>query len=280
MRTSSTILTEVLYVNKKSLSDNRKNKGAKGFYAALAISAVMIGSACFFAYGQNGKPEKQTSPQETVVDRKTNDIPKTTGYRYTITTAPPTTAAVVTTRPPQPTAPKKESVTIPAAEIKIDAPPVREKPTAAEPTTQAAPVNSNALENPKPPLADMSNILEPFSGGELVRNEATGAWQTHNGSDIKAEVGAEVYAVSSGEITQIENSALWGITVTLDHHNGYVTKYCGLGTDLSVQKGDTVAGGSTIGVVGNTADIESNKEPHLHIEMIHNKKYIDPLSVL
>ena len=267
-------------MNKKSLSDKNKNKGAKSFYAALAISAVMIGSACFFAYGQNGKPDKKTIPQETAVDRKSNDVPRTTGYYYTITTAPPTTTAVVTTRPAKQTAPRKESVTIPAADIKIDAPPVKTEPAVTEPTTQAAPVSANTLENPKPPLADMSNIIEPFSNGELVRNEATGAWQTHNGTDIKAEVGAEVYAVSSGEITKIENNALWGVTVTLDHHNGYVTKYCGLGTDLSVQQGDTVAGGSTIGAVGNTADIESTKEPHLHIEMIHNKKYIDPLSVL
>jgi murein DD-endopeptidase MepM/ murein hydrolase activator NlpD len=274
-------VSEVLYVNKRLSTDKNKNKGARGFYAALGISAVMIGSACFFAYGQNGKPDnKSSAPHDAVVDRKSDDIPKATGYRYTITTAPPTTTAVITTRAPQPAVKVTEPATVPAADLKIASPPVKEAAPVTEPTTQVAPVNSNTLENPNLPLADISNIIEPFSNGELIRNETTGAWQTHNGTDIKAEVGAEVYAVSSGEITKIENDALWGVTVTLDHHNGYVTKYCGLGTDLSVQQGDTVAGGQTIGTVGNTADIESNKEPHLHIEMTHNKKFIDPLSIL
>ena len=37
----------------KKFSDN--SKGSKGFYAALGISAVMIGSACYFAYDQSEK---------------------------------------------------------------------------------------------------------------------------------------------------------------------------------------------------------------------------------
>ena len=131
-----------------------------------------------------------------------------------------------------------------------------------------------------PPLADISNIVTPFSGSELVKNETTGSWQTHNGTDIAAETGTEVYTVADGEVVNVNNDALWGVTVMLDHRNGFTTKYCGLGADLAVQQGDNLKGGDVIGVVGGTADIESASPSHLHIEVKHNGKFIDPLTAI
>lgn len=265
-------------MKKNSLSDNRNKKGSKGFYAALGISAVMIGSACFFAYDRGEeKPSEKLATPEAAVDKRAENVPKATTYSYTVTTAVTTAPPIKVTLPPV-TKPPLEIATIPPAELKADAPVIDTVPEQpAEPS--AANANSTVLENQKLPLADIGNVINPFSCGELVKNETTGAWQTHNGTDFKAEVGAEVYAVSSGEITEVKNDPLWGVTVTLDHHNGYVTKYCGLGTDLSVQAGDVLSGGDLIGVVGNTADIESAEEPHLHLEMTHSGKFIDPLGL-
>lgn len=264
-------------MKKNLFSDNNMKKNSKGFYAALGISAVMIGSACFFAYNQgekltDNKPsaESSISVPEAAVDRKFTDIPKTTTPAYRETTPVfTTTAAPRSTMPP---------ATLPAVDIIKDTPPAAENTVAA--ADDELKTGVAALENVKPPLADTSNIMTPFSGTDLVKNETTGSWQTHNGTDFSAEVGAEVYSVSSGEITEISNDPLWGVTVVLNHHNGFITKYCGLGSDLSVQEGDTVAGGDLIGVVGGTADIESSIDPHLHIEITHNGMYIDPVSAL
>lgn len=256
-------------MKKRSLPDDNMKKGTRGFYAALGISAVMIGSACFFAYGQDGSKGKLSSSPDTVVAKRADDVPKTTHYRYTVTTVPRTTTAVMTTTAP-PSTQSAAIVTIPVGEIVTEV----SKETETEPSEK-----SSRLENAHLPLADCSTILAEFSGGELVKDPTTGTWQTHNGTDIKAEPGAEVYAVSSGEIMKIENSPLWGTVVTLDHHNGYVTKYCGLGTDLSVQEGDTVAGGDLIGAASNTADIESGIEPHLHIEITHYGRFVDPMKL-
>ena len=264
-------------MKKNSLSDDNIKKSSKGFYAALGISAVMIGSACFFAYDQGDKTNgSKFSSQNTVVDKPAENVPKS-AYSYTVTSAPRitepvTTTTVTTVRVTKPV----ETATIPAAEITIDKP----EAEAADTKTEDVQVSASKLETPHQPLADTTNILAPFSGGELVKSETTGAWQTHNGTDYKAEVGAEVYAVSSGEIMKINDDPLWGVTVILDHHNGFVTKYCGLGTDLSVQEGDIIAAGALIGVVGNTADIESAAEPHLHLEMQHNSKFVDPVNYL
>lgn len=264
-------------MKKNLFSDNKK--GSKGFYAALGISAVMIGSACYFAYGQSEKLTEELTSKNSVsapdvtVGKRAENVPKeTTVYR--------TTAPVITTIRTYTTAAVRSEVTLPASSISIDSKtePVKEASTPAEPGT--AQTGAVKMENPKAPLADMSNVIGAFSGGELVKNETTGSWQTHNGTDLAAEVGAEVYAVSGGEIASVENDPIWGVTVVLDHHNGFITRYCGLSTGLEVQKGDFLVSGDLIGTVGNTADIESALPPHLHIELMHNGSYIDPLSEL
>lgn len=246
-------------------------KGTKGFCTALCLSAVMVGSACWFAYDQGEKLSreltagKNTAHEDRAVDRKVKDVPKSTAPYRPAATAPPVTAppatqaAVITDEEP---AEAVMDMIDPA-----DLPPLM---------PNELNVGITKLENPKAPLADTSCLIEPFSGTELVRSSTTGTWQTHNGADIAAAEGSEVYAVSNGEIKDIENSALWGTTVVLDHHNGFMTRYCALAPDLQVQEGQMIVSGEVIGTVG-TADIESALPPHLHIEMKHHGSYIDPM---
>lgn len=251
---------------------SNKTKGNKGFYAALGISAVMIGSACYFAYDQGNKIVEDYRSGSIVsqipqVDRKVTNIPKpavTTGYTArAVTTAPHSNIRQVIG-----TVPTQQVQAVPEAEEVME-------DVSGETVETAA-----GFDNLLPPLEDISNILSPFSGAELVKNDTTGSWQTHNGTDIAAETGTEVYAVSDGEVTSVKNDPLWGVTVLIDHHNGFTTKYCSLGADLTVQQGDKVKGGDVIGAVGGTADVESALPSHLHIEMTHNGKFIDPVTAM
>ena len=257
-------------VKKNELTDKHYGKGSKGFYAALGISAVMVAAACLFAHKQGDaipdiKPSANKTPivAETPVGKRVTDIPKATSPAYSITSA-------IVTAPPV-----KEP--IPAAEITVDAP--FEVAESFLDHGQPAAAISKGMDNACAPLNDITNVIEPFSGGELVKNATTGTWQTHNGADIAAEVGTDVMAVEKGEISSVTNDPLWGVTVVLDHKNGFITKYCGLGADLAVQQGDTVERGAVIGAVGETADIESAEAPHLHIEMTHNGAFVDPMTV-
>ena len=258
-------------VKKNELTDKHYAKGSKGFYAALGISAVMIGAACFFAHRQGDrltevKPSAdKTIVHEAAVDKRVTNIPKATTPAYKVTTAAVT----------MPVFTDVSTATIPAAEISVDAPPPAE-PVQAEAEETAA----QGMTDLRLPVSDISNIITPFSVGELVKNETTGSWQTHNGVDIAAEVGAEVYTIAGGEVTSVKNDALWGVTLLLDHKNGYTTRYCGLNSDLAVQEGDKLNSGDVIGTVGGSADIESSLAPHIHIEMTHNGAFIDPLSLL
>jgi murein DD-endopeptidase MepM/ murein hydrolase activator NlpD len=260
-------------------SDNQSGKSAKGFYAALGISAVMIGSACYFAYKEGEKLSDSSNltissqDENEAVDKKYTDVPKVTAA-VTTTVATSTTTTVTTTVAP---VVNPVTATIPAAAV------IEVVPS----DTETDDVITDVLENTSvstagfvSPLSDVSNIINPFSGTELVKNATTGSWQTHNGTDIAVETGTDVFAVYTGEITAINDDPLWGVTVVIDHHNGYITKYCSLAKDLSVQEGDTVVSGDIIGVTGDTADIESGLSPHLHIEITRNGDYQNPVSVI
>lgn len=257
-------------MKKYKFSDNSKSKSSKGFYAALGISAAMIGSACLFAYNQGEKLDSSkltaeiSQASEAAVDKKTPDVPRQEDYSPV--KPKQTTVPAATTAPPQTTT---AAVTVPAAAI-ATSPPSQTITKESEP--------SNPMFSA--PLADMNNIINTFSGKELVKNSTTGSWQTHNGVDIAAAVGNEVYSAAPGEVSAVNNDPLWGVTVTIDHLNGYLTKYCGLAADLNVQQGDTVKAGDSIGAVGNTADIESALDSHLHFELIHNGNYENPLSFI
>lgn len=272
---------------KKNVLTENKIKGSKGFYVALGISAVMIGTACLFAYDEgekltDSKLNASVSSPDTAVDKKYNNVPKETTTAYVVANIPITTTEITTAVP-------VIIETIPVEEVIIETPEDEFNEVIADidPIEEViAPENDIVetafpkLDNVKPPLADISNILTSFSGTELVKNETTGSWQTHNGTDFEAEIGSEVYAVSNGEVTSVKKDALWGITVTIDHHNGFISKYCNLAENLSVQEGDTIISGDIIGLVGQTADIESSLAPHLHLEITHNGTFTDPMNAI
>jgi murein DD-endopeptidase MepM/ murein hydrolase activator NlpD len=124
------------------------------------------------------------------------------------------------------------------------------------------------------------DIIKPFSYPEPVLSETTKIWQTHNGTDIKGEIGDPVKSISNGTVKSIKDDVLLGTTVTIDHGNGIVAKYCNLGTTLTVKEGDTVSAGTVIGSIGDTAESEKALGPHLHLEIKQNNQYIDPVDLI
>lgn len=233
----------------------------RGFYTALGISLVMIGAACVFAYQQTSKT------LENNLDSLTEQMEV-----QTVTTAAYEAPVVgVQTNVEKP----KEIVTEAVTEMATEA---------ATEMTMAA-VSTAPVEQPEPeetpvhqlvpPLTDFS-ILNPFSDGELVKSETTGTWQTHNGVDLSCETGSDVFAIDTGTIREVCNDALWGYTISIDHDNGVVSRYCGLDGSVEVREGDTVQSRQKIGVIGNTPDIESALEPHLHLEVQKGGAYVDP----
>lgn len=73
-----------------------------------------------------------------------------------------------------------------------------------------------------------NEVLKAFSGGQPVYSETMKDWRTHNGTDFKGEIGAEVKAAADGTILKVENDPLWGGVIEIDHGFNIVSRYCGV----------------------------------------------------
>ena len=95
----------------------------------------------------------------------------------------------------------------------------------------------------------------------------------HNGLDMIAPSGEPVYAAANGIVSEVTRSRKGlGNVVTIDHRNGYKTRYAHL-ADIEVSKGRIVKKGTRIGYVGVSGN---SFAPHLHYEVIYKDKHINP----
>ena len=97
----------------------------------------------------------------------------------------------------------------------------------------------------------------------------------HYGMDFTAKRGTPVYATGNGIVKRADNrSSGYGKHIRIDHGFGYVSLYAHL-TKYSVRRGQRVKRGDIIGYVGNTG---RSAGPHLHYEILKDKKKINPLN--
>jgi murein DD-endopeptidase MepM/ murein hydrolase activator NlpD len=123
-------------------------------------------------------------------------------------------------------------------------------------------------------------VINPFSDGELVKSETLGVWKTHDGVDIKAEIGTKVKAMNKGKVLEVTDDPLWGGSIVIDHGNGVVGYYYNLSKTMYVSAGDTVNAGEVIGSVGDTAECEAAEPSHLHFGLKENGEWIDPIAFI
>ena len=97
--------------------------------------------------------------------------------------------------------------------------------------------------------------------------------QLHRGLDIAAMAGATVYAGQDGIVTTAGYHDDYGNYVVIEDADGLVSKYAHL-SSLSVSAGQAVEKGNQIGVTGGTA---SSTGSHLHIELLYEGEYYNPL---
>ncbi|MFQ5771758.1 MAG: M23 family metallopeptidase [bacterium] len=102
----------------------------------------------------------------------------------------------------------------------------------------------------------------------------------HDGVDIAAERGTEVFATAAGVVEKVvTNYKLnrgYGKYIIIDHGFGLKTKYGHLAKIL-VRKGQKVDRWKPIGLVGETGLATG---PHLHYEVIRDGKQIDPVKFI
>lgn len=124
------------------------------------------------------------------------------------------------------------------------------------------------------------NIQMDYAMDRLLYSKTLDEWRTHSGIDIAAPRGEAVKAVADGYVMEIKNDPCYGITITIDHENGYKSIYANLASDSMVSTNQKVKAGDAISSVGNTAIFECMDPPHLHFEVYKHDKLIDPKTVL
>ena len=95
----------------------------------------------------------------------------------------------------------------------------------------------------------------------------------HMGLDIGIAEGTEILAGHDGRVMTAAYDSGYGNYVVLDDGNGLVSKYAHC-SSLLVSAGQTVQVGDVIALVGNTGN---STGPHLHLEIIMNGQYLNPL---
>jgi len=94
-----------------------------------------------------------------------------------------------------------------------------------------------------------------------------------NGIGIGAPEGTPVKAVEGGRVELVQRIGTYGLTVVIQHGNGYRSLYMQL-QQASVAVGQNVARGQVIGTVGGA---NSEQGPHLHFEIRgENSIALDP----
>ena len=120
------------------------------------------------------------------------------------------------------------------------------------------------------------DILKEYAKDSLVYSETLKEWTTHLGVDIKAERATVVKSAADGTVKYIKNDPRYGLTIIIEHSNGFETRYANLLTTEFVSEGEVVKAGQTIGTVGDSAIYEIVDESHLHFEILKDSESLNP----
>jgi len=100
--------------------------------------------------------------------------------------------------------------------------------------------------------------------------------ELHPGIDLAVPEGSDVRAAGGGTVEAAGNDSSYGLFVLIRHPAGYETMYGHL-SRLLVSRGDDVKAGQVIALSGNTG---RSTAPHLHFEIRHNGRSIDPMTMV
>ena len=99
-----------------------------------------------------------------------------------------------------------------------------------------------------------------------------GDWRMHYGVDLSAPQGTPIYATRGGRVTYATYDSSSGYYVSINHLDGFVSKYLHM-THYIVSPGQYVAAGQIIGYCGSTG---ASTGPHLHFSLYYNGTAVNP----
>lgn len=98
----------------------------------------------------------------------------------------------------------------------------------------------------------------------------------HKGTDFRAKVGTNVYAMNAGTVRYTGYLRNYGYTIVLDHGLGLQTVYMHL-SEVLVKNGEKVEKSALIAKSGDTGYVLG---PHLHISLKIDRVSVDPMKFM
>lgn len=119
-------------------------------------------------------------------------------------------------------------------------------------------------------------VQKMYSIDKVIYSKTLKQWKTHDGIDIAPNGSNVVKAIEKGVVDSVYNDSFYGMTVKIEHIDGYVSVYSNLDEKVYVNVGESVSKGQKIGKVGSTAIGEALDEPHLHFMLYLNNNVVNP----
>ncbi|MCT6664201.1 M23 family metallopeptidase [Enterobacter mori] len=123
------------------------------------------------------------------------------------------------------------------------------------------------------PLRAEPAVTSPFG---MRYHPIVHTFMRHEGVDLRAALNSEVMSIADGMVIETGYGPVSGLYMTIRHSDGWTSRYLHLNKLLMI-KNQYVQKGDVIALSGNTGRTDG---PHLHLEIIHDNKLLDPMTLL
>ncbi|MGN1318685.1 MAG: peptidoglycan DD-metalloendopeptidase family protein [Lachnospirales bacterium] len=123
-------------------------------------------------------------------------------------------------------------------------------------------------------------ILMDYSSESAIYDKTLDQYRTNDSISISAPLGSEICASADGVVASITKDDEKGVTVSIDHGNGWMSTYSQLQDNTTVSEGQTVYRGEKIGTVAEPTKYSSAIGPHIEFSVFKDEISTDPKLVL
>ncbi|MCI8628333.1 MAG: M23 family metallopeptidase [Firmicutes bacterium] len=248
----------------------------KNYYRILwgCLAVVVIAGGIYYFAGRDKTPvPSTTTPQQTeqaahqVIVNQTPALQEAVEEReYQYDSSEQQETETVSAQQQQPL----ESAAVVKEEVK---PQTEKQQTEEQQNTQQASIFESE------PLFVMplaGNIVMDYSADHAIYDATLDQYRTNDHISIGAKKGESVKASEDGTVESVKTDDERGITVVLNHGNGWQTTYSQLQEDVVVKEGDKVKKGQEIGFVAEPTKYSVALGEHVDFSIAKDGVTVDP----
>ena len=248
----------------------------KNYYRILwgCLAVVVIAGGIYYFAGRDKTPvPSTTTPQQTeqaahqVIVNQTPALQEAVEEReYQYDSSEQQETETVSAQQQQPL----ESAAVVKEEVK---PQTEKQQTEEQQNTQQASIFESE------PLFVMplaGNIVMDYSADHAIYDATLDQYRTNDHISIGAKKGESVKASEDGTVETVKTDDERGITVVLNHGNGWQTTYSQLQEDVVVKEGDKVKKGQEIGFVAEPTKYSVALGEHVDFSIAKDGVTVDP----